>query len=31
VDKAPTMRINLLSWLGKYVEQKIEEKGGEIP
>lgn len=30
-DKAPNMRINMLNWLGKYVEQKAEEKGGEIP
>ena len=27
-DKAPTMRINMLTWIGKYVEQKAEEKGG---
>ena len=26
-DKAPNMRINLLNWIGKYVEQKVEEKG----
>jgi hypothetical protein len=30
-DKAPTMRINILIWIGKYVEQKVEEKGGEVP
>ena len=29
-DKAPNMRINLLNWIGKYVEQKVEEKG-ELP
>ena len=30
-DKAPTMRCNLLNWIGKHVEHKIEEKGGECP
>ena len=30
-DKAPNMRCNLLNWIGKYVEQKSEEKGGECP
>lgn len=25
------MRVNLLNWIGKYVEQKVEEKGGEVP
>jgi hypothetical protein len=30
-DKAPNMRINMLNWIGKYVEQKVEEKGGDIP
>jgi hypothetical protein len=30
-DKAPNMRINMINWIGKYVEQKVEEKGGEVP
>jgi hypothetical protein len=30
-DKAPTMRCNLMNWIGRHVEQKIEEKGGECP
>ena len=30
-DKAPNMRINMINWIGKYVEQKAEQKGGEVP
>jgi hypothetical protein len=31
VDKAPNMRCNMLNWIGKHIEQKMEEKGGECP
>ena len=30
-DKAPNMRVNLLNWIGKHVDQKTEDKGGECP
>ena len=30
-DKAPTMRCNVLNWIGKHVDQKCQEKGGECP
>lgn len=26
-DKAPNMRCNLLNWIGKHIESKIEDKG----
>ena len=29
-DKAPNMKVNLINWIGKYVEKKTEEKG-EVP
>lgn len=29
-DKAPTMKVNLLNWIGKFVEKKVEEKD-EVP
>lgn len=29
-DKAPNMKVNVLNWIGKFVEQKSEEKG-ELP
>ena len=25
-DKAPNMRVNLINWIGKFVERKVEEK-----
>ena len=25
-DKAPNMKVNLINWIGKFVEKKIEEK-----
>ena len=30
-DKAPNMRCNLLNWIGKHVDKKTEDKGGECP
>ncbi len=29
-DKAPNMRVNVINWIGKAVEIKVEEKG-ELP
>ena len=26
-DKAPNMKVNLINWIGKFVEKKVEEKG----
>ena len=25
-DKAPNMKVNIINWIGKFVEKKIEEK-----
>ena len=30
-DKAPNMRVNLLNWISKHIDQKAEDKGGEVP
>ena len=30
-DKAPNMRVNVLNWISKHVDQKADEKGGEVP
>ena len=30
-DKAPNMRCNLLNWIGKHVDQRCEENGGDGP
>lgn len=29
-DKAPNMKVNIINWIGKFVEKKIEEKD-EVP
>ena len=29
-DKAPNMKVHLIDWIGKYIEQKSEDKG-ELP
>lgn len=29
-DKAPNMKVNLINWISKFAEIKIEEKG-ELP
>lgn len=30
-DKAPNMKVNLINWIGKFVEAKAEEKGDLPP
>lgn len=29
-DKTPNMKVNLLNWIGKFVQKKVEEKD-EVP